>query len=358
MHKKYLKYNKKLLLIFFSFLFVIIGFNVFIDPFCIFNTPSITHINKIKSDKNRNQRITKIVKLKINKQPLEAVFLGSSRVNSSIDEECYKKLTGKNTSNLGMNALSHEETFKIAYHTILIHPEIKTIYIGLDFFRFLERNKDNKRIVPLSNDKKLTLSEINPLLFSFNTTVASINTVSTNVKKKKIKNQNKTNYFIKKLKQYSGNYSNAKLAESEFEKFKNFKDEMEIKGYKIVFYTNPTHITDLSLINQLGYLPLFNKWKIKLAENFSFIDFDFANEITEEEVNQNTKYFSECSHSTTFMGELILDNLINKSNNYGKEITKENIAIHNNENAKEIKVWEEKNPDWLEKIKGIANEKV
>ncbi len=350
------EYNKKLLCIFFTLFIVIICFNIIIDPFCIFKTPQIEHINKIKSDKDRNQRITKIVGLKLDNKPLDSVFLGSSRVNSSISEEYYKKLTGKNTKNLGMNALSHDETFKIARNAILIHPEIKTIYIGLDFFRFLEKNVSNKRIVPLSDKKVLTLSEINPLLFSFNTTLASVNTLIANIKGQNNKSQNdKKAYFIEKLKHYSGNYDNAKLTDSEFEKLANFKDEMEEKGYKVVFYTNPTHVTDLSLINELGYISLFNEWKIKMAENFPYTDFDFVNEITAEEINDNTKYFIECSHASSLTGELIINNLIKHANNYGIQITKENITAHNANNQKNIELWEKDNKFWTDIIQGIVN---
>jgi len=352
-------YNKKLLCFFFAIFILIICFNIIIDPFYIFKTPEITHINKIKTDKDRNQRITKIVGLKLDNKPLDSIFLGSSRVNSSISEEYYKQLTGKNTKNLGMNALSHDETFKIARNAILIHPEIKTIYIGLDFFRFLERNADNKRAVPLSDKKELTLSEINPLLFSFNTTLASVNTLIANIKGQKEKSQkDKKAYFIEKLKHYKANYDEAKLEDSEFEKLAKFKNEMEEKGYKVIFYTNPTHVTDLSLINELGYLSLFNEWKIKMAESFPYTDFDFVNEITSEEINDNTKYFIECSHASSLTGELIMNNLITHSNNNGIRITKENIACHNANNQKNIEHWELNNKFWTEIIQGIVNNAV
>lgn len=355
MNSEWRYFNKKLFFICISILTTIIIFNILIDPFSIFNTPKIVHFNKIKSDADRNQRITKIVGLKLEKQPLESIFLGSSRVNSSISETYYKQLTGLNTKNLGMNALSHDETFKIAHNAILIHPEIKTIYIGLDFFRFLEKNKDNKRIVPLSNTKKLTISEINPLVLSLNTTIASINTLKTNLKKKKMKNTDKKAFFLQKIKHYSDNYKNAQLANSEFLKLKNFKNEMEKSGYKIVFYTNPTHITDLVLIHKLGYLKLFNEWKIELVKHFNYTDFNFVNEITTEEINNDTKYFIECSHSSMLMGKLIIDNLINKSNSYGKDLTTSNIKEHIINNNKLITEWESKNNIWENRIQEIAN---
>ncbi len=353
MNTKWRKYNKKLLSIFFICIFITIFFNLLIDPYNIFNIPKIKYINKTKTEKNRNQRITKTVGLKLETKQLESIFLGSSRVNESITEDYYTKLTSKYTKNLGMNALSHDETIKLAYNSISIHPEIKTIYIGLDFFRFLEKNKDDKREVPFSDKKELTLSEINPLILSYNTTLASINTLKNNIIPQKT-NNDKQEIFLSKLKQYAGNYTNAKLADEEFSKLKNFEKEMNEKGYNVVFYTNPTHITDLVLIKKMGYLPLFNKWKVKLAENFNYIDFDFANEITTEEINKDTKYFIECSHASNLTGALIIDDLINKSNKIGKQISIRNIEMHNKENQLNIEKWEADNKFWVEKIEGIV----
>ena len=138
------KYNKKIFNLFIGILLSLILFNVFTDPYNIFDMPKIKYFNAIKSDAGRNQRVTKIVNLKLDKTPLNSVFLGSSRVDATISEKYYNQLTNLNTKNLGMNALSHSETIKVANYVVLVHPEIKKIYVGLDFFRFLERNKDEK----------------------------------------------------------------------------------------------------------------------------------------------------------------------------------------------------------------------
>lgn len=357
MKNKWKSYNRKLLFVFFGILMFIVISSIVIDPFNIFNFPKIKYFNELKPDKDRNQRITKIVGLKLEKKPLQSVFLGSSRVNSSIDETYYKKLTQKNTKNLGMNALSHDETFKIAKHVILVHPEIETIYVGLDFFRFLERNKDNKRNVILSSSKKLTISELNPLLLSFNTIIASVNTVRTNIKYRNFKpvETDKTDFFIKKLEQYSNNYENASLDENEILKFKLFKQKMEKSGYNVVFYINPTHISDIALIQKMGYLDIFHLWKEKLADNFNYIDFDFVNEMTEEEINKDTKYFLECSHSSYLMGNLILEKLILDNNQYGFYVTAENIKKHNKENKKALLKWEKENSFWSKEIDRIVS---
>lgn len=351
MWKQWKIYNKRIFCSFFGLLLFLIFFNIVIDPFEIFNVPKIKKINAIKPDKDRNQRITKMVSLKLERKPIEAVFLGSSRVNSSISEKFYFQSTGKISKNLGMNALSHDETFKVANNVLLIHPEIKTVYLGLDFFRFLEKNKDNKRDVPISNSKNLTISEFNPLILSFNTTIASFNTLIKNLKKDKshIK-QDKKPFFIRKLALYSGNYKEAELAYGEFEKIKKFKQEITAKGYDIVLYVNPVHVLDIALIDKMGYLPVYNDWKINLAKNFDYIDFSILNELTCEPVNKDTKYFFENSHSTEFMGNVVITDLLSGKNLYSEYVTSKNVVALTNKNVKALKSWEKKNPYWMNKL--------
>ena len=350
--KQYKKYSLRLLSAFFLLIFTVAIFNIAVDPFKIFNFPLINHFNAQKPDLKRQQRVTKIVELKLDKKPLDSVFLGSSRVDGSVSADYYEKLTGRRTKNLGMNALSHSETIKIANNVILIHPEIKKIYVGLDFFRFTEKNAQNKRPVPLSNNPKLTISEFNPVVLSLDTIISSVNTVIYNIKYKPINvKSSPVGTFERTLNNYAENYYEAVLALDEFEKLYAFKKDMKQKGIDVIFYLNPTHASDLSMIKQSGCLDVFNEWKERLAEKFDYVDFDFVNDITAEKVDENTKYFAESSHSTPIMGELIMDNLINSDNFYGVKITAQNVKQRNSENEKALNKWEKENPDMVKNIR-------
>lgn len=356
------KYNKKIFNLFIVILLSLIFFNVFTDPYNIFDMPKIKYFNAIKSDAGRNQRVTKIVNLKLDKTPLNSVFLGSSRVDATISEKYYNQLTNLNTKNLGMNALSHSETIKVANYVVLVHPEIKKIYVGLDFFRFLERNKDEKREVVIPKTTKLTIAEINPLILSFNTTLSSINTLKANLfPKKKKKEYNPKPEFIRIINQYAKNYKNAELSIEEIKKLKQLQIDMNKKGIEVIFYTNPTHAIDMALIDELKVLSVFNEWKIQLAEHFDYIDFDFINDLTVENVDKNTKYFKESSHGTAKLGEIIVDYLVLKNNSYAKQINKNNVRSFSILNNKQIKNWKINNSEWIEIIKKAVekqNEKV
>lgn len=356
MNSRWKVYNTRLICSFITILIVLISINVLVNPFEIFNIPKIKRFNFLKPDKDRNQRITKIVSLKLEKRPIEAVFLGSSRVNSTVSENYYYEKTGKIAKNLGMNALSHDETIKIAQNVVKIHPEIKTIYLGLDFFRFLEKIKDNKRDVIISNNPQLTISEFNPLILSFNTTLASFNTVIANLRYKENKTTNIPQAFKTKLKQYAKNYSNAQLADNEILKIKAFKTDMKYLGYDVVLYTNPVHVLDLILIDKMGYLPLFFEWKEKMANEFEYIDFAVVNDLTAEKVDDNTKYFAESSHATNLTGNVIIEKLVFNSNNYGISANSSNIKIINLKSKKDITKWLSANACWNQEIEKVLDE--
>lgn len=361
--KNYKNFNKKLLLTLLSLLVGLAFFNFIVDPFDIFKTVSINHFNALKPDKNRQQRVTKIVELKLDKKPVDAIFMGSSRVDKSIDASYFIKLSGENTKNLAMNALTHNETIKIAQNALAIHPEIKTIYVGLDFFRFLESQADGGRKVSVSNNKKLTINESNPLILSFDTVVASFNTVFENITYKapvdsqNIKKPDPSEGFIHRLSQYKSTYDKAQLSREEIEKLKDFQNEMKKYGVKVVFYTNPTHASDLCLIKTMGYLGVFDEWKSEMAKSFEYVDFDFVNPATGERIDENTHYFYESSHSTFDMGNLVSDRLVSsKDDEYGVKITAENVAKNIRRNDEALKKWEQKNPDWVKNINDIVNE--
>ncbi len=354
--ESYRGFNIRILISFFAILLILALFNIIVDPFSIFNLVNIKNFNELKPDKNRQQRITKVVELKLEKKPVDVIFLGSSRVDKAIDTEYFYNLTGKNAKNLAMNALTNSELIKIAKNAHAIHPEIKTMYAGLDFFRFLKYQADDGRTVNMTLNKNLTISEFNPLVLSFDTTIASVNTIIANIKHKdNASKEDPTGIFEYRLKQYSDSYKDMELSTIEIQKLANFKKEMQKKGVEVVFYLNPTHATDLQLIKEKGGQKVFEEWKRALAQNFNYIDFDIVNDATGENIDQNTKYFYESSHSTTEMGKLVINRLTRLTDDpYGKKVDKKNINVHLKNADKALIKWSMSNENWANKVKKIA----
>jgi len=354
--REYKKYNKRLLALTLSIIAVLAAFNVLLDPFNAFDVCKIQGLNKIKPEKNRQQRVTKVVELKFDKSKIDSVFIGSSRVDGSIEPSYYKELTGKNSKNLAMNALTHSETVNLVQNVVKIHPEIKTVYIGLDFFRFLKGQSEEGRSVNITSNPRLTINEVNPLVLSFDTIVASFNTLLWNVQKRPEPDRaGGESAFLHRIGQYKGTYENATLDTKEFKKLSDLKKELNAQDINVVFYLNPTHASDLYLIKELGYENVINEWKKELAQNFDYYDFDFANYATSEPINSKTKYFYESSHSTRNMGRLVITSLLKGcDDNVCRKVTKNNVDEVNRDNAKELSNWENNDKYSAEKVREIV----
>ncbi len=352
----YKSFNIRILVCLFSVLFILSLFNVIVDPFSIFNLVTIKHFNELKPDKNRQQRITKVVELKLEKQPVDVIFLGSSRVDKAIDTDYFQSVSGENAKNLAMNALTNSELIKIAKNAHKIHPEVKKMYAGLDFFRFLKYQADDGRTVNMTLNKNLTISEFNPLILSFDTTIASVNTIIKNIKyNDNNEKQDPTGIFEYRLNQYSDSYKDMVLCRDEILKLAKFKNDMKKEGVDVIFYLNPTHATDLLLIKEKGGQKVFEEWKKALAENFNYIDFDYVNKATGEKINKETKYFYESSHSTPEMGKLITNRLVSAHDDeYGKDVSINNIDTHLKNTGEALEKWEKSNKLWADKVKEIA----
>ena len=125
------RFNQSIVVTILTFLGFITFFNYTIDPFDVFHTKNIFNNNRPNIDKNH--RVSKIPAFKLNKEKVDAIWVGSSKTGWSSNEEYEKSVLKANIKNLSINACSFYEAITMAKNALLIHPEIKTIYFGIDF---------------------------------------------------------------------------------------------------------------------------------------------------------------------------------------------------------------------------------
>lgn len=174
-------FNKNLI---FVCLFVLVGvsfFNYQIDPFDVFHVKN--SLNEYKPNIDKNHRISKIPAFKIYKEPVDAIWVGSSKTGWSSNEEYEKSVLNSNIKNLTLNGSSFLEAITMAKNAIQIHPEIKTVYFGIDFCMMKKYVEKPDALKPISKTN-LTKEEILPLLISLDTIQHSTKTFSKNLKKK------------------------------------------------------------------------------------------------------------------------------------------------------------------------------
>ncbi len=365
-YKNYKKFNTKFLKILLIIIFVLCAVNYAVNPYNIFNN-NWFHINLLKPEAKIQERYTKFIGLKLDRRKLDAIFLGTSRADLALNKYYYKEITGKNAENMAMGGMIVYEYLDSFKETILIHPEIKNIYVGVDFILFDKDRTDTNKDVryKIKEVKNITPNELGFSLLSIKSTGDSIWTIVKNILgiEKRMFNSDGTkhifhneeieNVFAASLREYKGYYSSYDFDYGNIEILKELKQLCEKHNINIRFFIMPSHITDLYLINKLCEKE-YEKWKTALTDIGEIYDFQYPDIYNEEKINPDMKYFFESSHATSTLGNIILEGLTG-NNNYGKVLTKENVKTHINEDKIKLKNYIKNNPDiieWVDKITG------
>lgn len=312
---EYKSYNLKILTILIFIVTFVSIFNYLIDPFAVFHNEN--KFNVIRPNIDKNQRISKIPALKLLKENVDAIWIGSSKTGWATNEEYESKILNKNIKNLTLNGCSLEEAINMAKNAIEIHPEIKTIYMGLDFYMFSDKNR--KDLTPL-NSTKIEKEEIFPLILSFDTFSNSFKTVIKNLKKKKDEKQeygneiqynkkieNKYKITIKKYR--TDFFHNFKLSQNKFIELKDFIEFAKEKDVEVVLFITTGHVSERILIDNCNYLSDFYKFKKELSEIKQYYDFAIIDKYTIDEIRPEMQYFRDAVHSSPFLRKKISNTL-------------------------------------------------
>ena len=159
---KYSKFNKCFFALLLIFLFLISAFNYFVDSFYIYKSELIQGFNLIKPRIKQQERLTKNLEFKLDKNKYDAIFLGSSKVDFSLHPQYYEQITGKKAKNLALVGSSPDEMIEFAKDsTLLIH---ESTYVNEDADKakdnFHSTSSDAARIAKKSNSKQLVLTHL------------------------------------------------------------------------------------------------------------------------------------------------------------------------------------------------------
>lgn len=361
--EKYKKFNKRLLVTLFCLLTIIAIFNIIMDPYNVFMSPDLG-FNSLKPEAKRQERLTKIINLKLNKNKIDAVFIGSSRVDWSINAQNYFELTGKHAENMGIVGLNFDEYLNLARLCTKIHPEIKNIYMGLDFYMFNKNHKYNKEHLKFNSNEKLTTQELATVLFAGDTTISSFitlfrNTLSNTDESKLYTRMGTTHLFHNKIiniyfdncfRQYYEHYDNLVFSYDNYKKIQELQNELKKKNINLIFFYTPEHYTSLNVIWNSGVWNIYENWKRDFAKIAQVWDFDYYNKINDCVVNEDIKYFSDASHASEITGKIMIRNMLGLDNSYGRLNTKQNIDKYLKADTKNLIKWRKNNPKWVKEI--------
>ena len=356
---EYKNFARKIIYIILSFIIIISLFNYYIDPFNVFHTNN--KFNKHKPNIDKNHRLSKIPAFKLNKNKIDAIWIGSSKTGWSSNEEYEKSILNQNIVNLTLNGSSFYEAITMAKNALLIHPEIKTIYFGIDFCmmkKYVEKADDLK---PISK-KQLTKEEILPLLISLDTLEHSTKTFNSNLKKKKKikeeygfeKQYNKKVFH--KFKNtinsyYKESYKNFQFDDNKISELKNFIDWCKEKDAKVVFFTTTMHMAERILIDNTENLNEFYKFKEELAKIQPYYNFAIVDKYTTDEIKPDMQYFRDAVHSYAFIRRKISNQLFGINEDFGHLVNRANVKKHNIDDDILFQKYKKQNQELVKNVK-------
>lgn len=301
------KYNTILLQIFISIIIVISLINYVIDPYYVFNTQN--KLNKERKYKDKNHRFSKIPAFKLYKKDVCKIWTGSSKSWEGTNEEYESKISGCQVKNLAVSGSNFEEAINMAKNAMIIHPEIKTIYLGIAFSMMQKAaHKKNLKIIKTT---PLAKEELIPLILSLDTFKDSVRTINYNLKQKNKKivkygeeRENNKRYLYKfknSIHLYNEeHYKNYTIDDNYFNELKELIEYAKSKNINVVFYTTTMHITERILIDNTNNSDNFNKVKEKLAEIQPYYDFAIVDQYTTEKLSSDMKCFRDSVHNKPF----------------------------------------------------------
>ena len=366
--EKYRSFYKRILITTISILLLVSIFNIVIDPYIVFHSP-VLKISNLKPEAKRQERMTKITEFKLDKRKIDTVFIGTSRVDWTFDKDYFKKITGKNASNMGIVGMNFNEYLEYIKLLIQIHPEIKNIYLGLDFPNFNKNIVDNNRFEGFNNKPRITTSELATVLFASDTTVSSFITISKNLTKKdllKLYDKNGLIYmfdnkkieslFVYSVKNDLGKFKNYEIENSYYDKLTELKLYCKKKNVNLHIFHTEGHAVDLATIYIGGYWNLFTQWKRDLTKVADVYDFYYVNKISTATIKPNMPEFFDAIHGSPATSNLIMDKMILNKGEYGRLNTKDSIENLTNQDTKNLEKWLKENPKWVKIINDVKKE--
>ena len=113
-YKKLKFYNILIVLIILLSVIVTCVINYIVDPFLVFNVINKNGFNKIKPCLTKQERMTKVPQLKLNKDRVDIIYVGSSKTGWWLDTDYHSKITGKSVYSLTLSSSSPIETIIMA----------------------------------------------------------------------------------------------------------------------------------------------------------------------------------------------------------------------------------------------------
>jgi hypothetical protein len=355
-------------------------FNVIMDPYDYFETSStIVAVNNKKLSHDISERLK--VAVEVIKSKPQAILLGSSRVRAGFDNNYFGNLVNQKSQKVAFSGARFEEIFGYFEHALANQPNLKEVFLGVDFFAFAESLKPVEEYSKERLGKPfLPLNDVFKLVFSKHVLHSSYQTLKFNldpigyeyldryhvklddgiyitISQSMLEKPDEYLKIDKKL--FIGNYQIDPYKVSLFKKMVDLCHEKNI-NLKVVFL--PTHSVYAEMLCQCGAWEQFEKLKhtlVSICPIYDFSGFTSYNSESLPTADQDFANFFEISHFKPSYGKIILDKVYGKNDccsDTGILLTEKNVEKSLIKMRKQHLNWQNHYLEWVEWVKNVNAE--
>jgi hypothetical protein len=356
----------------FSAVLSIGAFNFFMDPYGYFQTPLVAGLNDKKLPGHTQERFYHAVKI-IQKKP-QAIMLGSSRVRAGFPASHFGQLVGYPAYKAVISGARFNEVYGYFEHALINQPDLKAVFLGLDFFAF------SKNLSPISEfseerlrKSSLSFSDTFKLLFSKTTCNFSYSTYKHNLNPKLIEVVDRMHVkvddndyvdlglpMIETPQDFLKGEKSMALDEYVIDKekvdmFRKIVQTCKEKNIDLKVIFCPVNVKYWEAIYQCGRWKDFENLKRQLSAIYPIYDFSGYTPFNCEALSKENSgaYFFELSHFTPYYGRIILDRVYgieDRCQDTGFLLTEDTVEDHLLHLREQREVWAKQNPEtiaWL-----------
>ncbi len=280
---------------------------VYIDPYNIIRTENNAKLNDLKAKISAKLNYPLYKLQKFSNNPTEVILLGDSRTDK-LNTLVFDSITKKRTSNLAYGGGTISEIIETFWYATAVH-DIKEVYIGLNFNLYNKNNNMNR----VNESIKLKDSPTSYLFskYCFKSTFLIIRSLITkeiiNIEKP---NFNKIEFWKYQLESTATNfYKNYQYPTDFHNNLIEISAYCRKKNIKLTFFVPPTHTDLQDIVNEFGLETAEIRFKKDLDQLGLLYDFDYPNNMTENENNFTDPFHYKDSIANIIINEIVTDNI-------------------------------------------------
>lgn len=338
----------------------IIIFNWLINPFDIFDSPKISHLNENKLKVSKYSRVYKAIVLKKTKPKI--IFLGTSRTEYGMDpnNQNLNSATAYNSATASGFPVEYEY-----YADMAIKNGVNHIIIGTDFFAFY-----SKDLMRAGFDKEVFKDSIPVKYFlSLNACESSFKVIGNRKQMEYLETGQRSSSSLERDFNQNGSYKKSfqknekgyltnayqrdfcKIKSEHWRAFERILDKAHQHNVKVTLFISPSHARQWEVLDRAQGYGIFEEFKRKLVginetiayknNKIPFALWDFSGysilttEVVPNDPNAKMKWYWDSSHYKKELGDVVLDRMFDGNfsggQNYpdfGVKLTSENIEAH------------------------------